>query len=120
MDFEQDESYIEASFMSDYQIDLSSMNMHWWRFCTLISGLTEKCILNQIRSIRNYDLNDLHDQKSNELPRGVYSLDYLPVLLEWPDVALTGLCAMLLCFLATLYPARQAARLEPVDALRYE
>lgn len=55
-----------------------------------------------------------------ELPRGVYSLDYLPVLLSWPDIALTGACAMGICFLATLYPARQAARLEPVDALRYE
>lgn len=55
-----------------------------------------------------------------ELPKGVYSLDYLPVLLEWSDIVLTGCCAMLLCFLATLYPARQAARLEPVDALRHE
>lgn len=55
-----------------------------------------------------------------ELPKGVYSLDYLPVLLEPPDVLLTGACAMLICFLATLYPARQAARLEPVDALRHE
>lgn len=55
-----------------------------------------------------------------ELPRGVYSIDYLPVLLQWPDLALTGICAMLLCFLATLYPAGQAARLEPVTALRHE
>lgn len=62
----------------------------------------------------------LKHYKFIELPRGVYSLDYLPVLLEWPDIALTGACAMLLCFLATLYPARQAARLEPIDALRYE
>jgi lipoprotein-releasing system permease protein len=55
-----------------------------------------------------------------ELPRGVYSLDYLPVLLQWPDLLLTVCCAMLLCFLATLYPAGQAARLEPADALRHE
>ena len=55
-----------------------------------------------------------------ELPRGVYSLDYLPVLLHWQDLAITGSCAMLLCFLATLYPADQAARLEPADALRHE
>jgi len=55
-----------------------------------------------------------------ELPRGVYSLDYLPVLLQWPDMALTGCCAMLLCFLATLYPANQAARLEPAAVLRHE
>lgn len=55
-----------------------------------------------------------------ELPRGVYSLDYLPVLLDWPDIALTCSCAMLLCFLATLYPAGQASSLEPVAALRHE
>ncbi len=55
-----------------------------------------------------------------ELPRGVYSLDYLPVLLQWSDMLLTVGCAILLCFLATLYPAGQAARLEPVDALRHE
>lgn len=55
-----------------------------------------------------------------ELPRGVYSLDYLPVLLSWQDVALTGICAMLLCFAATLYPAGQAANLDPVEALRHE
>lgn len=62
----------------------------------------------------------LQRYKFIELPRGVYSLDYLPVLLSWPDVTLTGVCTMIICFLATMYPARQAARLEPVDALRHE
>lgn len=55
-----------------------------------------------------------------ELPKGVYSLDYLPVLLRPSEIALTALAALVLCFLATLYPAYQAARLEPVDALRHE
>ncbi|MBG0777089.1 MAG: lipoprotein-releasing ABC transporter permease subunit [Desulfovibrionaceae bacterium] len=55
-----------------------------------------------------------------KLPEGVYPMDRLPVLLEWPDLALIGGAAMLLCFLATLYPARQAAGLEPAEALRYE
>ncbi len=55
-----------------------------------------------------------------ELPPGVFSLDHLPVLLEWPDLVLTGLCAMLLCFCATLYPSYKAASLEPVQALRQE
>lgn len=62
----------------------------------------------------------LKHYKFIELPKGVYSLDYLPVLLEWPELVLTGACAMLICFLATLYPSGQAARLEPVDALRHE
>lgn len=55
-----------------------------------------------------------------ELPHGVYSLDRLPVLLHWLDLALIGVSAFALCFLATLYPARQAARLNPAEALRYE
>ncbi len=55
-----------------------------------------------------------------KLPQGVYSIDHLPVLLQWSDLAAVGGAAMLLCFLATIYPARQAAALEPVEALRYE
>lgn len=55
-----------------------------------------------------------------KLPQGVYTLDHLPVLLQWSDIILIGVSAMLLCFLATIYPARQAASLEPAEALRYE
>jgi lipoprotein-releasing system permease protein len=55
-----------------------------------------------------------------KLPADVYYLDHLPVLLKWPDMITIGLTAMLLCFLATIYPARQAARLKPSEALRYE
>ncbi len=55
-----------------------------------------------------------------KLPKGVYTIDHLPILLTWSDTILVGVCAMVLCFLATIYPARQAARLEPAEALRYE
>lgn len=55
-----------------------------------------------------------------ELPHGVYSLDHLPVLLQWTDMLAIGASSMLLCFVATIYPARQAASLEPAEALRYE
>lgn len=64
MDFKQDESYIQASFMSDYKIDLSQTKMHWWMFCDLINGLTEKCVLNRVRDIRNYDLSQIKDPKT--------------------------------------------------------
>ncbi|MEG2140190.1 MAG: lipoprotein-releasing ABC transporter permease subunit [Bilophila sp.] len=55
-----------------------------------------------------------------KLPPGVYALDHLPVLLDWVDILIVGVSAMTLCFLATIYPARQAASLEPAEALRYE
>lgn len=55
-----------------------------------------------------------------KLPENVYTLDHLPISITASDVIIVGVSAMLLCFLATLYPARQAARLEPAEALRYE
>ncbi len=55
-----------------------------------------------------------------KLPENVYTLDHLPILITVQDVLLVGVSAMLLCFLATLYPSRQAARLKPTEALRYE
>lgn len=64
MDFVQDEKYIYASFMSDYNIDLENTDMHWWKFCNLLAGLTEKCILNKVRDIRNTDLSDYKDEKT--------------------------------------------------------
>lgn len=55
-----------------------------------------------------------------KLPENVYTLDHLPISITLTDIVIVGVSAMLLCFLATLYPARQAARLEPAEALRYE
>jgi len=66
MDFEQDMSYIEASFRSDYNIDLSKENMHWWSFNDLLNGLTENSILNRIRYIRDYDLSEIKDHKEKQ------------------------------------------------------
>jgi lipoprotein-releasing system permease protein len=55
-----------------------------------------------------------------KLPSNVYPVDYLPVRLEAFDMIAIGGAAFLLCFLATIYPARRAAALSPSEALRYE
>ena len=61
-----------ASFMSDYGIDLEVTDMHWWKYCSLISGLTEKCILNKVRDIRNTDLSEYKDVKNrNKIMRAM-------------------------------------------------
>lgn len=53
------------------------------------------------------------------LPGDVYYITALPVDLQVIDVAVVALSAMAICFLATLYPAVQASRFNPVEAIRY-
>ncbi|MBI4701332.1 MAG: ABC transporter permease [Deltaproteobacteria bacterium] len=50
----------------------------------------------------------------------VYYIDRLPVNVDPADYAMVTLAALLICTLATLYPAHTAAKLRPVDGLRYE
>ncbi len=54
------------------------------------------------------------------LPGEIYFIDTLPVKMEWTDFVLVAAAATLTCFLASIYPAWQAARLAPVQAIRYE
>jgi lipoprotein-releasing system permease protein len=50
----------------------------------------------------------------------VYSIPYVPFHVKIWDVALVCGTALLISFLATLYPARSASRLDPVEVLRHE
>jgi lipoprotein-releasing system permease protein len=54
------------------------------------------------------------------LPRDIYLISALPSDLRWPDVWTIGLVAVVLAFVATLYPSWRAARVRPAEALRYE
>lgn len=61
----------------------------------------------------------LEKYKFIELPGDVYYISTLPVRLETLDVFIIAAAAMVICFVATLYPARQASKLNPVEAIRY-
>jgi lipoprotein-releasing system permease protein len=54
------------------------------------------------------------------LPPDVYSISVVPFRPHLADVLLPALAAFVVSLLATLYPARQAARVRPAEALRYE
>jgi lipoprotein-releasing system permease protein len=55
-----------------------------------------------------------------EIPGDVYFLDTLPVALDPVDLGVIIVLSILVAFAATIYPAWQASRLMPVDAIRHE
>lgn len=54
------------------------------------------------------------------LPGDVYLVDSLPLALNPSDLVLIMATSVLIAFAATIYPARQAARLQPVEAIRHD
>ena len=71
MDYVEDMEYIEASFMSDYGIDLEKEDMDWHKFNKLINGLSNSemgncCVLNRVRNLRNFDVKEITDRKERE------------------------------------------------------
>ena len=55
-----------------------------------------------------------------KLDASIYKIAALPVELRFTDFIFIPLAALLLCFLASLYPSKRAAGLEPVNAIRWE
>ncbi|MDD2654925.1 MAG: FtsX-like permease family protein, partial [Candidatus Omnitrophica bacterium] len=56
-----------------------------------------------------------------KLPQDIYYIDHLPVAIAfWPDIFLIILASMGIVFISTIYPAKKASCLNPVEALRYE
>jgi len=54
------------------------------------------------------------------VPEDVYMVSHLPLTVLPTDLLLVVTMALFICFVATIYPSRQAARLDPALALRYE
>ncbi len=54
------------------------------------------------------------------LPSDVYFISHIPITIRMFDIGLVSLSAVVISFLATLYPSWQAGKLDPAEALRYE
>jgi lipoprotein-releasing system permease protein len=54
------------------------------------------------------------------IPGDVYFIDRLPVGFDPVEIAVILVSSLTISFLATIYPARQAARLFPVEAIRHD
>jgi lipoprotein-releasing system permease protein len=55
-----------------------------------------------------------------ELPKDVFLISTVPVRIYFSNFLLVSLASLVVCLLASIYPARQAAKLDPVEIIRYE
>jgi lipoprotein-releasing system permease protein len=55
-----------------------------------------------------------------ELPKDVFLISTVPVRVYLSNFILVALASFVVCIVASIYPARQAAKLDPVEIIRYE
>jgi lipoprotein-releasing system permease protein len=109
MDKNQDIAILKAMGATDRQI------LHIFIYNGLMVGLIGT-FLGVVSGIVLCSL--LKHYKFISIPSEVYYTDSLPILLNMQDVVIIAVSAVLICFGATIYPAKQAARVNPSAALR--
>lgn len=85
-----------------------------------LGGTLAGTALGVLLSLTVSDLAAFYERLSGVHLFDAYFVNYLPSQLLWSDVVWVSLTAFGLSFLATIYPARQAGRVQPAEALRHE
>jgi len=84
---------------------------------TLLGVIFGVLLAHNVTDVVNWIEHTFHVQF---ISSNIYFVNYLPSEIEWPDVWKISIASLSLSLIATLYPAWQASRTEPVEALRYE
>jgi lipoprotein-releasing system permease protein len=102
---------LKAIGMADRQVlRVFMLQGVWIGVIGTVLGVASGCVL--AMALDRYDLI--------QIPPDVYLLDHLPVKLRAGDVVLIALASIVVAVAATVYPAIQASRLDPVEAIRHE
>ncbi len=87
----------------------------------VLQGLVIGCVGTGLGSALGLSLIHVLDRyRLIHVPLDVYQISYVPFRLETLDFLWVVTSAVLICLLATIYPSRQAAKLDPATSLRYE
>lgn len=87
----------------------------------MMQGLIIGVVGTTVGAAAGYGLSHVLDRyKLIKVPIDVYQVSHVPFKVVPLDLILVVVAAVLVCFVATIYPSRQAARLDPAAALRYE
>jgi len=87
----------------------------------VIQGTIIGLVGTSVGAITGLVLARLFDQgQLIQLNAAVYFIDHLPVHIQWLDFSMVVGASLLVATLATIYPARRAADLTPVEAIRHE
>ena len=87
----------------------------------MLQGLVIGLVGTTAGAIAGYGLIYVLDRyRLIQVPLDVYQISHVPFTLQPFDFAVVVLSAVVICFVATIYPSRQAAKLDPAQALRYQ
>jgi lipoprotein-releasing system permease protein len=87
----------------------------------MLQGLIIGLVGTAVGAVGGYGLSYVLDRyELIRIPMDVYQVSHVPFTLERLDFVLVIVSAILICFVATIYPSRQASRLDPAQALRYQ
>jgi lipoprotein-releasing system permease protein len=87
----------------------------------VMEGLIIGMVGTTVGAALGYTLSTVLDRyQLIRVPMDVYQVSHLPFTVLPRDFMFVVAAAVIVCFLATIYPSRQASRLDPAQALRYE
>ena len=76
--YEFDDEYIYSAFKDQYNIDLNTENLHWWKFKALFKGLRENNKIVEIMGYRAMDLTKIKDKDEKERYKKLKKIYALP------------------------------------------
>jgi lipoprotein-releasing system permease protein len=87
----------------------------------MLQGLVIGLVGTLVGAVLGYGISYVCDRyRLIRVSTDVYQISYMPFTVLGLDFTVVVIAAVVICFVATIYPSRQAARLDPAQALRYE